>query len=374
MNYSRQSKHLVPSRMVRGLSLIELMIAMVLGLLVVGAAGGVFLANKRVYAATETLNRVQENSRVSFELMSRDVREAGGSPCGKDSQFVNMLQVPAGTFWETFGDGLRGTDGGSVAGTGSAPVANAVAGTDALDIYTGSGGGAGDYVITDQDTPSAVVGIKSASDPTLAGLADGDIAIACNTSYTLIFQITSINGSSLKAGHHGGSGSPGNCGQDFQFVAPTNCSGASGGNTYCFTKPNSATSAACDKSDDMPAILTKLGGFRWYVGDNGRGGRSLYKANFNMNVLTAVPTVGTREEIAEGVSDLQLMYRSTGSATFIGAAAVTNWKQVNAVRIRVVAEGADGALSGAYVRGTDNQRLSRDFTHVVAIRNREGVL
>src|SRR5690606_16585162 len=68
-----------------GATLIELMIALLLGLVVVAAASGLFLTNKRVYASTETLNRIQENGRVSFELMSRDIREAGGNPCGANS-------------------------------------------------------------------------------------------------------------------------------------------------------------------------------------------------------------------------------------------------------------------------------------------------
>ena len=65
-------------RLARGLSLIELMIALLLGLLVVGGAIGIFTSNRRAYNATESLSRVQENARVAFEMMSRDVREAGG--------------------------------------------------------------------------------------------------------------------------------------------------------------------------------------------------------------------------------------------------------------------------------------------------------
>lgn len=359
----------VPPALVRGFSLVELMISLLLGLLVVGAAGSVFIANKRVYAASETLNRVQENSRVSFEMMSRDVREAAGSPCGNSSKVVNIVQGSSTNWWSMFGDGLRGYDGGSAAGSGSAPVAGAVVGTDALDLFGGSTTG-GDYVITDSRTPSAELGIRSATDPTLGGLADGDIAIACNTKFTIVFQITAVSGSSLKVQHNGGNGSPGNCGQDFQYDTPTNCNGASGGNTYCFTTPTSS----CDKFDNIPAVLTKLGGIRWYVGSNGRGSRSLYRAMFDSKATGAVPTILSTEEVAEGVSDLQLQYRSVGSTAFVGAPAVANWKAVNAVQLRVVTEGVAGAITGQGLKGTDNKALSREFTHVVALRNREGVL
>ena len=46
------------ARSMRGLSLIELMIAMLLGLLVVGGAIGIFVSNRRAYNATESLSRV----------------------------------------------------------------------------------------------------------------------------------------------------------------------------------------------------------------------------------------------------------------------------------------------------------------------------
>ena len=70
---------------VRGFGLIELMIAMVLGLLVIGAAFAVFQSNQATYRANEGVNRIQENARVAFELISRDLRAAGGSACSSAS-------------------------------------------------------------------------------------------------------------------------------------------------------------------------------------------------------------------------------------------------------------------------------------------------
>lgn len=64
-----------------GFGLIELMIAMVLGLLVMGAAFAVFQSNQRSYQANQGLSRIQESARVAFELMSRDMRAAGGTAC-----------------------------------------------------------------------------------------------------------------------------------------------------------------------------------------------------------------------------------------------------------------------------------------------------
>lgn len=66
-----------------GFSVIELMIAMVLGLLVLGAAIGVFQSNQRTFNANEGQNRIQEGARGAYEMMSRDIRAAGGTACSK---------------------------------------------------------------------------------------------------------------------------------------------------------------------------------------------------------------------------------------------------------------------------------------------------
>ena len=93
-----------------GMTLIELMISLVLGLLVVGAAIGMFVSNRQVFRATDNLSYVQENGRVAFELLARELRQAGGTPCSRNIPIVNVLNNTAawGTNW---GDGVRGYDG-----------------------------------------------------------------------------------------------------------------------------------------------------------------------------------------------------------------------------------------------------------------------
>lgn len=66
-----------------GFSLIELMIAMALGLLVLGAAIAVFQSNQRTFSANEGQNRIQEGARAAYEMMARDIRAAGGTACSK---------------------------------------------------------------------------------------------------------------------------------------------------------------------------------------------------------------------------------------------------------------------------------------------------
>lgn len=71
-----------PSRSAHvGFGLIELMVALTLGLLVLGAAIAIFQSNLRTFKANEGVNRMQEGARVAYELMARDLRAVGGTAC-----------------------------------------------------------------------------------------------------------------------------------------------------------------------------------------------------------------------------------------------------------------------------------------------------
>jgi len=62
----------------RGMSLVELMLALLLGSLVVASAISVFLANQNTMATSQCLGQMQQNMQVALEVLSRDLRQAGG--------------------------------------------------------------------------------------------------------------------------------------------------------------------------------------------------------------------------------------------------------------------------------------------------------
>ncbi|GMQ95630.1 MAG: hypothetical protein BMS9Abin14_078 [Gammaproteobacteria bacterium] len=67
----------VRSRHQSGLTLIELMVAMVLGLVLMGVAISVFLSNRETHRVVNNLARVQENGRFALEQISQIVRMSG---------------------------------------------------------------------------------------------------------------------------------------------------------------------------------------------------------------------------------------------------------------------------------------------------------
>ena len=57
-----------------GLSIVELMVAMTIGLVLLGGVMQVFLANKQSYRVQENLGRIQENGRFATDLIARTLR------------------------------------------------------------------------------------------------------------------------------------------------------------------------------------------------------------------------------------------------------------------------------------------------------------
>lgn len=60
-----------------GFSLVELMIALVLGLVIVGAVINAFLSMSQTYKVQDALSRSQESGRFALELISQELRMAG---------------------------------------------------------------------------------------------------------------------------------------------------------------------------------------------------------------------------------------------------------------------------------------------------------
>lgn len=330
------------SRICRGFSLVELMIAMVLGLVIIGGAVSMFLANKQTYRTTENLGRVEENVRMAFELMARDVREAGATGCGNTTRVANVVNG-GGNWWADWGNAVRGYDGAEddPAVTEGTATANRVAGTDSIQIIGIDDQG---LSVDDHNPTSAQFKLNETS----SSLVEGDIVIACDPDHAAVFQITNYNNSNVTLVHNTGTGTPGNCSKGLGF--PTECT--TNGNPYTFGKNSQ---------------LAKLSATDWYVGINGRpdtGGRSLYRVR--LGTSGAVPTTAA-EEMVDGVRDMQLSYLVRGATQYVDADSVltADWANVIAVRIEITVESPEATATT-----TANQRLVRSFTHYVNIRNR----
>ncbi len=87
-NSARIDGRRVPLRGQRGLTLIEVLVALSVGLLLLGGAASMMVSNKRVYEEQQMMSRLQENMRFAFDTLLYDIRMAGHVGCSDDPDRV----------------------------------------------------------------------------------------------------------------------------------------------------------------------------------------------------------------------------------------------------------------------------------------------
>jgi type IV pilus assembly protein PilW len=80
---------------IRGFSLVELMVAMTIGLILLGGAISVLYSSKLTYNENERVARLQESGRAAVELMLRDLRAGGYKGCNEFITADNMTNALA---------------------------------------------------------------------------------------------------------------------------------------------------------------------------------------------------------------------------------------------------------------------------------------
>ena len=297
----------------KGLTLLELMVSIVLGLLVVAATLSVYVGHRNSYALVEGAGRVQENVRFAVEILSRELREAGGIACGG-----NLSPVYHGNVG-TWGQGDRGLVGNVLL-----PVPPAsLPGSDSVLIWSATG-----------DKPFPIVSHDAAAGTFLLGPAApgqtlnlGGVAVACD-----------------------------------------------GARVYSFL-PSSASTASyatanANITDDLRAggFVAPLSAHLWFVGprSNNKPGNALRRA-----VINHQGVVAPNEDVIDNVTGLTLSYLTTNNpTTYLSAAGVNafpdGWKNVLAVRVELTVASQDSVATTA----TGAQQLSEAVPFTVTLRRR----
>ncbi len=68
-----------------GFTLMELVVALGIGMAILGAVAGTFMTQTKFYNAQEQINEMQQNARAAMDLMSREIKLAGFKPRGTES-------------------------------------------------------------------------------------------------------------------------------------------------------------------------------------------------------------------------------------------------------------------------------------------------
>src|SRR4030095_16253396 len=65
-----------------GYTLIELMVAITIGMIVMASVANTFSTETRAYSAQEQINQMEQNARGALDIMSREIKMAGYRPNG----------------------------------------------------------------------------------------------------------------------------------------------------------------------------------------------------------------------------------------------------------------------------------------------------
>ena len=360
-----------------GLTLIEVMVAVVIALILLAVTVSIFVGNKRAYSEQEEMGRLQENARFALEMMMYDIRMAGYFGCSDESDTV-LNHVKKNGVSDLY-DSTIAVEG-SEAGADWKP-----SGTDMDAAYTADSGDGisirylqpGGYQVEGHNNASAEIDLNKVD-----GMAEGQIVAISDCANTDIFQITQVQAAGAQKIQHntGGGSSPGNLKNGDDDFDPANCPSMSASN--CFSKEYGTDAQIvffisrryfiCDADGDgVPSLC------RNHVRPDGAG---------NAEIAT--------EELVEGIENMQILYGVDGNDDRIADLycvaddvdttdcldPAATWDNVVSVQLALLARTVDEYgtdtdaatynLLGDVIDPVDDRRRRRVFTGTIQIRNR----
>lgn len=281
---------------IKGFSLVELMITMLLGVIVVGGLVQMLQGSKRSWRLDDAMARVQEDARLINYTLAVEVREAGFGCLDNVTNIVSTLNDSSDVDFN-FDNVIQGYD--SSTGYPDSIAGDVVSGTDVLVVN----GTYGSEVSLESEMPDTSAVLKTTvMDP--APITTDDIVLLTDCNSAAIFQVTNYTDANGNIVHNTGSGTPGNSSKSFghKYVAGSQV-----------IKVHSAT---------------------FYIGTSDNGEPSL---------IRRVNDSGTAEEtlIAEGVEDMQLEFGEntngvSGADGYYSASEVSDWDNVVSVRFNLL--------------------------------------
>lgn len=209
------SKPIFPASLARGFSLVELMVAILIGLIISIGVVQIFSATRVTYQLDESLARAQENGRFALEFLHQDIRHAGYAGCKRDTTvavFNNLMSVPGAGLFITgiSGTEFTGTGFGDGYALASTPVNTTSGWSPGLTTVTGTLGTGGalpgtDVIALQRMVPNSWALVPPYVDPEYVylhpdfvnmvrvGMADdGDVLLVADCRSAVAFRATAI--------------------------------------------------------------------------------------------------------------------------------------------------------------------------------------
>ncbi|MGP4843815.1 PilW family protein [Marinobacter sp. 1Y8] len=346
----------------QGLSLIELMIAMALGLVLTLGVVEIFLSSSKTYRLTDSVARLQENLRFTLSNLTHDGRMAGHSGC-LVGQPVNHIDTGGSSDLELI-YGNNAIAGWDYSATG---LGNAVTLSSFAAATAGWTNGSGDNI------PAAISG---------SAIVNSDILVL-NTADLTGAEINGGGASSLNTADATGIAkstvvvvTAGDCSGGDMFQNTDEASDSSLNRSGAATPGNTATEDLGQYDSDSSVYSFRSTAY--YVGVGTGGEPALFRERLDAGSSGA-------EELATGVENMQVLYGVTGVADkqvdqYVSADNVTDWALVASVRLAFLIRSDDNSIEttqtqtfnliGTEVTSPSDRRARLVGTSTVGIRNR----
>lgn len=384
---NRGNRNIAFSRPQGGLSLVELMIALVLGTFIIAAVIQVFAASRLTYTMSDGLARAQENARYAMEVVNRDLRMAGGDPICAGSPIEPTVWVDPGAMPDIAAllTGQMAVRGWDFDGSG----ANAEFDLDTAIEY----GQASDWTDGQAGLPQflqgrAVIGsdvlalrVMDAADPDITGCNNNNINAA---NIGTCSRANNGNNPPLAHGiNRGDIWAVADCGNGFVDICrQTNAGNATNLNCAAGGGNIGKGGASWDILYANQTELYRPEVIYYYVGESARapGRRALFRA---INCSGSSVSDGCRlEELVEGVDSLQMFYRLAGDDSLYAADAIpgNEWERVRALAVNVIVSSPTEVdartleqvyqLDEGLSVSVEDRRVREVYANTVALRNR----
>lgn len=370
------------TRSTAGFSLIEMMVAIMLGLILTVALISVFVGSRSAYQSTTGVASLADEGRFALDTIAQIARGAGFMGCTRATDATvtgtttytidpTVLNTSSSAMAYDFQFGVGGYEATGTAPGGTFTVAaTPVAGAGASDwtpnldpAFTGATSEqvqGSDVLVLRETLPkttpvytmaAATQGASSFSVSSAGSLQAGQLAVISDCVNAVPFQISSVTAGSPATVNFGGvTGAPGNA------------------------------SAALPESFAAGALVYPLTTTVFYIGVGADGDSALRRLDLTNGMVG--PAIFTDSEVVEDVENMQILYgldTSSGTA-YVTADQVPDFSSVVSLEIAVLVASTTGAttipttaqtfnLLGTTVTAPKDSRLRRVFEKTIGLRN-----
>jgi type IV pilus assembly protein PilW len=338
-----------------GLSLVELMIAITLGLLLMTGVVQVFVSSKTVFSTQQAMSRIQETGRLAIDFLARDIRMAAFYGCYRPNSKNGGAELQNGNMvisglHGNFAESVRGYDsvGALPGGVNSVGASLKPLGGNTANVLVLRTANEVGLPISKPNDPTGVYGyspVAPDSKGCVAGICKNSAVVVSDCFKARVFKVAEIvssgTGTEINFKHNEGWGGG---------IIPTQNFSAG----------------------EVSAMNTII----YFLAEGPTGAPSLWqKTNDN-----------TALELLEGVEHMRITYATKDNDNYrlAGALAAADWNTVISVRIELVARSLDNnvvestqpyTFAGAVVNpapvdGVSDRYLRQVFNATVGIRSR----